>query len=345
MKVGLAGFAGSGKSTVFHWLTGAKPDPAKALQGQLGKPDIPDERLDWLSSVFKPKKTTAAKLEFLDTPGLLATERRDNPRRLAILRDAGGLLVVVNGFAGGDLADELRRFREEILFADLEVVTKRIHKLEDQLKKPRPAKEKEIDEIELALLRRIETGFENGRPASALGLKDEEERAVRSFQLLTLKQEVVFVNIGEDRIGKALPEDLRKLSPRAIQAPAKLELELEELTPADREAFMKDLGLVGSSKGEILRLIFYAMGNIVFFTIGEDECRAWSVPRGATAVEGAAEIHTDLAKGFVRGEVVSFTDFRRVGSMKEAKNQGVYRLESKTYVIQEGDILHVLASS
>ena len=344
MKVGLAGFSGSGKSTVFEWLTGAKADPAKALQGQLGKPDIADPRLDWLSSLFKPKKTTPAKLEFLDTPGLIPTERRDNPRRLAILRDANGLLIVLNGFAGGDLADELRKFREEMLFADLEVVTKRIGKLEDQLKKPRPAKEKEVDEVELAILKRIEAGFEKGQPASEVGLKPDEERAVRSFQLLTLKKEVVLVNIGEDRIGKPLPDGLLKLSPSAIQAPAKLEMELEELSPEDREVFMKDLGVTGSSKDETLRKIFYAMGNMVFFTVGEDECRAWVVPQGATAVEGAAEIHTDLAKGFVRGEVVSYTDFQRVGSMKEAKNQGVYRLESKTYVLQDGDIMHILAS-
>src|SRR4029077_4909414 len=136
MKVGIAGFAGSGKSTVFHWLTGAAPDPSKSQQGQIGKPEVPDERLDWLSSHFQPKKTTPAKLEFLDTPGLLATERRDNPRRLGIMRDAGGLLVVLNGFSGGNLLDELRRFREELLFADLEIVTNRIDKLRDQLKKP-----------------------------------------------------------------------------------------------------------------------------------------------------------------------------------------------------------------
>src|SRR5437868_6581530 len=121
MKVGIAGFAGSGKSTVFQWLTGVAPDPARSQQGQLGKPAIPDARLDWLSAQFKPKKTTPAQLEFLDTPGLLATERRDNPRRLAILRDAGALLVVLTGYTGGDLADELRRFREELLFADLEI--------------------------------------------------------------------------------------------------------------------------------------------------------------------------------------------------------------------------------
>src|SRR6266446_5364129 len=140
MKVGIAGFAGSGKSTVFHWLTGVKPDPAKSQQGQSGMARIADERLDWLSAQFKPKKTTPATLEFVDTPGLLATERRDNPRRLAILRDTGGLVVVLGGYSGGDLADELRRFREELLFADLEIVTTRIDKLHDKLKKPRPAK-------------------------------------------------------------------------------------------------------------------------------------------------------------------------------------------------------------
>src|SRR5436853_4588070 len=114
MKVGIAGFSGSGKSTVFHWLTAAKPDPAASQRGQIGIAKIPDERLTWLSNHFHPKKTTPATIEFLDTPGILATERRDNPRRLGILRDAGGLLVVLNGFASGDLADELRRFREEI---------------------------------------------------------------------------------------------------------------------------------------------------------------------------------------------------------------------------------------
>src|SRR5438132_2183979 len=196
MKVGIAGFAGSGKSTVFHWLTGVAPDPSKSQQGQIGKPEIPDERLDWLSAHFKPKKTTPVTLEFLDTPGLLSGERRDNPRRLGILRDAGGLLVVLNGFAGGDLADELRRFREELLFADLEIVTGRIGRLEDQLKKPRSSKQKEADQQELELLKRIVVCLEEGKPTSALGLKDDEEKAVRSFQLLTLKPELALVNIG-----------------------------------------------------------------------------------------------------------------------------------------------------
>src|SRR5262245_1784389 len=219
MRVGIVGFAGSGKSTVFRWLTGVKPDPSMSQRGQIGIAKIPDERHTWLSNQFRPKKTTPATIEFLDTPGLLATERRDNPRRLAILRESGGLLVVLNGFSDGDLAKELQQFHEELLFADLEIVTNRISKLEDQLKKPKPAKEREADQAELASLKRIATAMEQGEPASRLNLSKDEEKAVRSFQLLTLKPELVLVNIGDSRVGQALPVELSKLAPTAMQAP------------------------------------------------------------------------------------------------------------------------------
>jgi len=345
MKVGIAGFAGSGKSTAFHWLTGVKPDPAASQRGQVGMAKIPDERLDWLAAHFRPKKTTAATIEFLDAPGLLTTERRDNPRRLSILREAGGLLVVLNGSGAGDLAAELRQFREEILLADLEIVSNRLGRLQDQFKKPKPAKEREADQHELAFLQRIVGAFERGEPAASLGLKDEEEKAVRSFQLLTLKPELVLVNIGDDRIGQPLPPALQKMAPQAIQAPVKLELELEDLPEEDRQAFMRDLGLTELSRDKVLRAIYYAMGLLVFFTVGEDECRAWSLTKGENAVEGAAQVHTDLARGFVRAEVVRFEDFCRVGSMKEAKTHGVYRLEGKSYVVEDGDIIHILSST
>jgi ribosome-binding ATPase YchF (GTP1/OBG family) len=344
MKVGIAGFAGSGKSMVFQWLTGVKPDPAASQRGQVGMARVPDARLDWLSAHFRPKKTTPATIEFLDTPGLLATERRDNPRRLGILREANGLLIVLNGYSGGDLAAELRQFREEILFADLEIVSNRIARLQDQLKKPKPAKEREADQYELTSLQRLAAAFERGEPASSLGLKEEEEKALRSFQLLTLKPELVMVNIGDDRIGQTLPPGLQGEA-AAIQAPAKLELELQELAEEDRQAFMRDLGLTDLSRDKVLQTIYSAMGLIVFFTVGEDECRAWSLTKGEDAVEGAAQIHTDLARGFVRAEVVRFDDFQRVGSMKEAKIHGVYRLEGKSYVVQDGDIMHILAST
>src|SRR5687767_10184836 len=163
MKIGIAGFAGSGKSTVFHWLTGDAPDPSRAQSGQVGNPLVPDPRLDFLSSLFNPKKTTQARMELLDTPGLHPSERRDNPRRLAIMRDANGLLIVLSGFSGDSLTDELRRFRDELLFADLEVATNRIDKLKDLRKKTnRLPKQREAEEAELALLERVAGCFEKG---------------------------------------------------------------------------------------------------------------------------------------------------------------------------------------
>ncbi len=345
MKVGLVGFAGSGKSTVFQWLTGAKPDPGKAQMGQTGVARIHDPRLDYLSDHFRPKKTTPATLDFLDTPGLMPTERRDNPRRLGILREANGLLVVLNGFGETDPAGQLLRFREELVFADLEIVGNRIDKLHDQLKKPKPAKQREADQAEHDLLKRISAALEANQSPASLGLKDEEEKAIRSFQLLTLKPELVLVNLGDDKLDQQLPADLLALVPSAAEAPVKLEMDLLELPEEDRATFMADMGLKEFSHERILRAVFAAMGQIVFFTVGEDECRAWPMPSGGDAVIGAGQVHTDLANRFVRAEVVAYDDFVRVGAtMKHAKEHGVYRLEGKTYVVQDGDIMHILAS-
>src|SRR6476661_4179231 len=155
MKVGLVGYAGSGKSTVFEWLTGEKPDPSKVQQGQTAMADVPDERLARIAAVIKPKKTTYTKVAVLDTPGLAADDRKDNPRRLGVIREANGMVVVLDGFSRSDFADQLRKFREELLFADLEVVSNRIPKVEAGLKKAKPAKEREADELELAVLKRV----------------------------------------------------------------------------------------------------------------------------------------------------------------------------------------------
>jgi ribosome-binding ATPase len=354
MKVGIVGYAGSGKSTVFQWLTGAKPDPAKAQMGQTGVAKVPDPRLDLLTARFQPKKTTPTALDFLDTPGLMPDERRDNPRRLGILRESNGLLVVLNGFSETDPAKQLLRFREELMFADLEIVSGRVERLEDQVKKPRPAKQKEQDQLELSLLKRIAAAFEANQSPASLGLKDDEEKAIRSFQLLTLKPEFVLVNIGDDKIGQPVAPDLLQLSPSAIQAPAKLEMELHDLPEDDRRMFMQDLGIGGFVRDDSLRAVFQAMGQIVFLTAGYDECRAWAMPAGGDAVVGASQIHTDLARGFVRAEVLGWVDFMklygesktRVGeSMKEARTAGVLRQEGKTYMVSDGDIMHILAST
>jgi ribosome-binding ATPase YchF (GTP1/OBG family) len=231
------------------------------------------------------------------------------------------------------------------MFADLEIVSNRIDKVKNNLKKPRPAKERDADQLELELLQRIAAAFEANVSPATLGLKEDEEKAIRSFQLLTLKPELVFLNVGDDKLNQALPADLVQLAPTALQAPPKLEMDLQELGEEDRQLFMTDLGVKGFVRDDILRTIFASMGQIVFFTVGEDECRAWGMPKGGDATVGAGQIHTDLARGFVRAEVVSYDDFKRVGSMKEAKTHGVYRLEGKTYVVKDGDIMHILAST
>src|SRR5215203_3939983 len=176
MKMGLVGYAGSGKSTVFEWLTGESPDPSKIQQGQTAMADVPDERLARIAAVIKPKKTTYTKVAVLDTPGLMTDDRKDNPRRLNVLRESNGIVIVIDGFTRTDVASQLAKFREELLYADLEIVGNRIPKLEQQMKKAKPAKEREADEAELALLTRIVAAFEAGKPASEQGLTADDEK-------------------------------------------------------------------------------------------------------------------------------------------------------------------------
>lgn len=346
MKMGLVGYSGTGKSTVFEWLTGEKPDPAKVQQGQTAMADVPDERLAKIASIIKPKKTTYTKVAVLDTPGLMIGEQKDNARRLGVIREANGMVIVLDGFSRTDFAEQLKKFREELLFADLEVVSNRIPKIEAGLKKAKPAKEREADEAELALLKRIVAAFESGKPASALGLTADEEKAVRSFQLLTLKPEIAFVNRGDSGFNDPLPADLLALEPHAVQAPVKLEMELLALPDDDRKAFMADMGVTEFRRDATVRAMFYGVGREVFFTVGEDECRTWSIPKACEAVEAAGCIHKDLSEKFVRANVIGYDDFVACHySEKEAKAKGLNRTEGKTYIVKDADILHILASS
>ncbi len=345
MKVGLVGYTGSGKSTLFQWLTGVQPDPAKIQQGQTGMAHVHDERLAKMSAKFKPKKTKYAEMAFLDTPGLLLSERKDNPRRLAILREADGLVVVLDGFSGANMAQQLAKFREELIFADLEIILNRVERLHAQARKTKPVKEREQDEAELATLKRITDCLEGGHTTAALGLKPDEEKLIRSFQLLTLKPEMVFINRGDSNFNEPPPLDLHVPAKHVVSAPVRLEHELAELDEESRAAFMADLGLTGLSRDQVIHDLFYGMGRIVFFTVGEDECRSWAIDKGATAVEGAGAIHTDLARGFIRAELMSYDDFLKAGyEEKNCKAAGHFRLESKEYIVQDGDIMHIRAS-
>ena len=335
MRVGIVGFAGSGKSTLFQLLTGARPDPAKIHSGQLGVATLVDPRLDYLAEQHHPRKVTPATVEFLDTPGLLAGSHADNPQRLALIREGDALLIVLNGFAGGDPAAELASFRDEMLFADLEVVTNRAERLEGSVKKPRPDRESLLKELEL--VQRVQATLDQGKSVAALGLSDEEKKPLRSFGLLTDKAQVVVLNTVQ---GQGVPDSLPALAPEALAIDAQLELELAQLEPDDRAAFLAGLEIHELGRERIIRRAYDAVGIITFFTAGEPEVRGWNLERGASAVEAAAKIHTDLAKGFIRAEVTAFDDLRAAGSLKDAKAKHLQRLEGKEYIVKDGDVIY-----
>jgi GTP-binding protein YchF len=334
MRVGLVGFAGSGKSTLFQLLTGATPDPGKVHAGQVGVATLADPRLDFLATLHKPKKVTAATVEMLDTPGLMPGSHGDNPQRLALIREGDALLIVLGAFAGSDPASDLEAFRDEMLFADLGVVTNRAERLDASVKKPRPDREQQLKE--LGVVKRVQAALEKGEPIASLELTDEEKKPMRSFGLLTDKPQVVLLNVSQ---GQEIPEALLTKAPDALAIDAKLELELSQLEPADRSAFMADLGITEFGRDRIIRRAYDAVGIITFFTAGDPEVRGWNVERGGTAVDAAGKIHTDLAKGFIRAEVTAFDDIQRAGSMREVKAKNLQRLEGKDYIMKDGDVV------
>ncbi|CAN5792591.1 redox-regulated ATPase YchF [soil metagenome] len=335
MRAGLAGFSGSGKSTLFELLSGDKSDPGKVHSGQLGMAELNDSRLDFLADLHRPKKITKARLELLDTPGLMPGSHGDNPQRLALIRNGEALLVVLGAFAGQDPVADLLAFRDELTFADLSVITKRIETLEANIKKPRPDREEMIQELEL--LRRVLAALEAGQTVASLGLTEEEKKPMRSFGLLTEKAQVVVLNAPQ---GEAIPEAIRQANPDTLAIDAQMELELQQMEPEERVAFMQELGITELGRDRIIRAAYDAVGIITFFTAGDPEVRGWNVEQGASAVEAAGKIHTDLARGFIRAEVTAFDDLKRVGSVKEAKAQNLQRLEGKDYIVKDGDVMY-----
>jgi ribosome-binding ATPase len=359
MQVTIVGLPGSGKTTVFNALTGGHAETG-GFSGSRAAPNVsvvkvPDDRVDRLAALFNPKKSAYADVTYVDVaiPAGAAREGTINPDVLALVRNADALLHVTRAFedpALGVAADPWRDVDEldlEFAVADLSVIEKRLERLKTQGRHGSQA-ERDLAQREEELLKRLEPHLSEGRPLRSFGLTDDEELLLRGYRFLTQKPVLVVLNVDEGRLPEvAVLESSgreRYAEPHtAVAALAgKIEAEIGELPEEDARLFMDDLGIGEPSRGRVIRLTYELLGLISFFTAGEDECRAWTLRRGSTAVEAAGTIHSDLARGFIRAQVISVDDLLDAGSMAEARKRGTLRQEGRDYVVQDGDTIEVL---
>ena len=366
VQIAIVGLAGSGKTTVFNTLTRghAQTGGFGALTLNVGVVKVPDARLDRLAELFKPKKVVHADVTYVDLPappvsseGHVGTEELP-AEHLARLRESDALLHVVRAFddpslphpsGSVDPARDLEQLDLEFILADLAMVDRRLERLASSGRHGTPA-ERESNEREEVILRRLKTELEAGRPIRDAGLAEDEAKAVRGFRFLTEKPVLVLLNVGEGDLATAgeLTERIAGAYPHqhalVDHLSAKIEMELGELDAEDAATFMAELGIAESGLERVIHLSYRLLGLISFLTAGPDEVRAWPIPAGSTAVDAAGAIHTDLAKGFIRAETVGYDDLVALGSTAEARKAGRLRSEGKTYRVADGDVMEILFS-
>ena len=338
MKIGLVGYKGSGKSMLFQWLTGVEANPSLTHTLQSATAPVPEPRFAALCEIYKPKKTTYASIEIVDTPGL-ARDQHGNPQRLAQLREADALVWVVPVFDGSDPEKEITAFKEDTILADLEIVMNRIDRVTEQNKRPVPKTEHEKFEFELETLKLLQEGLETGNPLKDDQLTLEQQKLTRGFRLLSGKPRMMIVNTPDDETELKQYEKFAEPDVPAVAVSVSLETELETMSPEDRKAFLDEMRLSSTDKNKIVKMMLDASGEMTFLTAGEKEIRTWLMPKGGTALDAAGAIHTDMVKGFIRAEVMKAEDLIRLGSERAVKAENLVRREPKDYVVQDGDIL------
>jgi GTP-binding protein YchF len=352
VKIGLVGLPKSGKTSLFNLLTGASVATSSfgTARGEMhaGVARVPDERVDRLSALFKPKKTTYASFEVVDLAGIAKGERQGLEAKE--FRNADALLHVVRAFpdASGAPAhprQDIGDLETELILADLEVVERRLERLEASLKKKRT----DADAREQAILLRVKPGLESETSIRAMDLSEEESRALRGFTFLSQKPILHCLNVAEKDIDgaagllaqPALAEIGARPHTRLGWVSAVIEAEVAQLAGPEQAAFLADLGLAEPAIRRVLRDCYALLGLISFFTVGEDEVRAWSIPHGTRAQDAAGAIHSDIARGFIRAEVVGYDELTAAdGSMAAVRERGQFRLEGKEYVVADGEICH-----
>lgn len=357
MRVALTGLSMSGMTALFDALSGhavnSRNHPARADHPNIAALKVPDERVEFLAEMHKSAKIVHATMELADLPGLTlgsGSGAAERPRIIAHLRQADAIVYCLRAFHGDAVPPpkgsvNARRdyddIRSEFFLADLESVVRRIEKIEATLKKPLPKKEREQHEREEHLLQRCREALEAEQPLRPLLERPEDDFLVRSFGFLTQKPAILVLNIDESQAGDmaAAVEPFADLGVPVHAICARAESDILELPEDERAVFMEELGIASLQSEHLVHDICRELDQVVFLTTGPDETRAWPIPKNSNAVEAAGAIHSDLARGFIRAEVIAFDDLKEAGSEKAVRAAGKFRLEGKDYIVQDGDIL------
>lgn len=356
MKIAIIGLANAGKTTIFNALTGQNLEttiyPTLSSEPHIGTVKVPDSRIDRLAEIYKPKKTTFATVEYIDYIGLTKGDMEQNRKVFDLIKDADAIVQVVRGFQDESVVHPLesvnpRRDAEtlelEMIFGDLELVDKRLQRMEEGMKRG-----KKPEETEKRVLLRCKEILEQEKPLRDVAFNDDEQKSMRHLQFMSIKPEVVVFNVSESDLNSVQTDgtvsELRTYfqgkQVKVIKLCGKIEMEIAQLSAEEAKAFLDDLGIEEPALNKLIHLSYDLLGLISFLTCGEDEVRAWTISRGLSAQKAAGKIHSDIERGFIRAEVVSFDDFMAHGGMSGARDKGLLRLEGKTYEVTDGDIIN-----
>jgi ribosome-binding ATPase len=336
MKLGIIGLSQSGKLTLFEALTRSPHQPEKRMENRLASIHVPDERVDWLSGIYEPKKTTFAQIEYF-LPGAIQSGEGRDQSVLNQIRGCDALVHVIRnfvmpGFDSPDIKADFDKLQSELIFSDLLIVEKRLEKIEAEKKRPvKPDPEEEALLIECRKMLEADLPL-RGNPQLA------GSPLLRGFAFLSGRPMLVIINNDEEN--ESLP-DVPGLTDKmqCMAVRAKLEYEIALMEDSDAETFMEEYGISEPAVYRVIRLSYDILGLMSFLTVGKDEVRAWTIRKGTHAVDAAEAIHSDIKKGFIRAEVVAFNDLKAAGSHAEARKKGTVRLEGKTYIVRDGDII------
>jgi GTP-binding protein YchF len=342
MKIGLVGFAGSGKTTVFNTMTGLDVPVGYGGDVRLGTVRVPDGRIDTLSAIFKPKKTIYAEMSFCDVPGEHGSEKKGlSSKGLQQIRDQEALCLVLRGFdnpaveGAPDPEGDLEAFHAECILADLGIVERRLER----------ARKEKAETWEIHAFELMRQTLENERPLRLIPEEQLDRGLLKGYALLTDRPLLVALNRPEaeaaEPLGAALEARIAELGAAGMCLSASVEADIAALDPAEQEAFLEDLGLKEPALARFIRTAYGLLDLISFFTVGEDEVRAWPVKRGSNARKAAGRIHSDLERGFIRAEVIPYDVFMELGSEAAVRDHGRLQVEGKDYIVADGDILHI----